>query len=229
MARFVHTVELTPVARAWFERAVATGWDALSEHLGSALLPLVDGEPLTPGAHYASEDTVVTLDAWHRNGESTGRVTTTHEGTTTTCHVRLHSAAAPRALQIEGGTGDGRRTTTGTGGCTVDFERWWSGRGTAVLGRFDHAMARGTFEVARAEGDRWAVEVTVTVRGRGLFRPLAAPVLAVTRGELQREFAKALDRLAAWWNEEVPKYLALPPDELRALINTELASPPPHV
>lgn len=228
MARFRHTVTLTPVPRAWFEQAVALGWDALSEHLGSELLPLVGGEPLAPGAHYASADTVVTLDAWHRNAESSGRITTSDTDMTTTCHVRLHSAAAPRALQVEGGAGDGRRLTTGTGGFTVDFERWWSGRGTAVLGRFDHAMARGTFEVARGAGDPWVVDVTVTVRGRGLFRPLVAPVLAIARGRFRREFAAGLDRFAARWDEEVPKFLAMPPEQLRELIATEPRETEPH-
>jgi hypothetical protein len=214
MTRFHHTIALAPVPRAWFESAVATCWDALAEHLGSAPLPLVDGAPLAPGAHYANDDTVVTLDAWDRHGESAGRVTTSDGDGTTTCHVRLHSAAAPRALQLEGGAGTGRRLTTGTGGCTVDFGRWWAGGDTAILGRFDHRMARGSFEVGRAAGDGWQVDVIVTVRGRGLYRPLVAPVLAITRRRLQREFVTALDRFAAWWDEEVPTYLAMPPDEL---------------
>lgn len=226
MARFHHTITLTPVPRAWFERAVAICWDALGDHLGSAALPLVDGRPRTAGAHYAyadeDGDTAVTLDAWDRHGESAGRVTTTTPEMTTTCHVRLHSAAAPRALQVEGGMSDGGKLTTGTGGFTVDFARWWAGGGTALIGRFDHTMARGTFEVGRAEGDGWRVEVTLNVRGRGLYRPLAAPVLAVARRRLQREFVKSLDEFAARWDEEVPAYVAMSPDEWRARLDAEL-------
>ena len=222
MARFHHTIALTPVPRAWFESAVAACWDALATHLGGPALPLVDGTPLAAGAHYENDDTVVTLDAWDRHGESAGRVTTTDADMTTTCHVRLHSAAAPRALQVEGGASGGGRLTTGTGGFTVDFERWWAGGATALLGRFDHAMARGTVEVARAAGDGWHVEVTVTVRGRGLYRPLVAPALAVTRRRLQREFVKGLDRFAARWEEEAATYLAMSPDELRARLDAEL-------
>ncbi|MFI7673987.1 hypothetical protein [Actinophytocola sp. NPDC049390] len=220
MARFHHTIALTPAPRAWFESAVAICWDALTEHLGSAALPPIDGDPLAAGAHYENGETVVTLDAWDRHGESAARVTTTTPDVTTTCHVRLHSAAAPRALQIEGGAGDGGKLTTGTG--TVDFERWWTGGGTAVLGRFDHRMARGTVEVSRAAGDGWRVEVTVTVRGRGLYRPLAAPVLAVARRWIQREFVKGLDEFAARWDEEVPTYVSMSPDEWRARLDAEL-------
>jgi hypothetical protein len=222
VARFHHSFALTPVPRSWFDRAVATAFDVVTEHLGGAHLPLVDGSPLAPGAHYENDTTVITLDAWSRHGESAGRVTTTDDGATTTCHVRLHSAAAPRALQFEGGVSAGSRMTTGTGGFTVDFERWWTGRGTAVLGRFDHRVARGMFEAGRAAGDRWQVEVVVTVRGRGLFRPLVAPALAIARRRLRRAFVRELDRFAAQWDEAVPTYVAMPPDELRALVDGEL-------
>ena len=58
-------------------------------------------------AHYAGDGTTVTLGSWQRHGESAGRVTTIEQGVTTTCHVRLDSAAAPRAVQVAGGTGDG--------------------------------------------------------------------------------------------------------------------------
>jgi hypothetical protein len=224
MASFTHTLVLTPVPRAWFDRAVATGWEVLSEHLGSATLPLVEGRPLTTGAHYASDDTTVTLDSWQRHGESAGRVTVTEDGTITTCHVRLSSAATPRAVQVEGGASDGGRWASGTGGFTVDLERWWTGRGTAVAGRFDHRVAIGTFEIGRATADPWQVEVTVRVRGRGVFRPLAAPALAIAHKRIQRGFADALDRFAVRWADEVPRYTAMPPDELRALLTAELAA-----
>ncbi|MDQ3787268.1 MAG: hypothetical protein M3422_08500 [Actinomycetota bacterium] len=222
MARFHHTIAITPVPRAWFESAVATCWDALTEHLGSAALPLVGGNPLTASAHYENDGTVVTLDAWDRHGESAGRVTTTTPENTTTCHVRLHSATAPRALQLEGGAGDGGKLTTFTGGCTVDFPRWWTGGGTAVLGRFDHKMVRGTFEVSRAEGDRWRVEVTVNARGRGLYRPLIGPALAVAHRWVQRAFVTGLNEFAARWDQEVPTYVAMSPEEWRARLDAEL-------
>ena len=61
------------------------------------------------------------------------------------------------------------------------------------------------------------------VRGRGVSRPLAAPVLAIASTRVQRAFADALDRFAARWDEEVPKYTDMPPSALRALIAAELA------
>lgn len=223
MAHFSHTLVLTPVPRAWFDRLAGHLWDAVTEHLGSARLPLVVGEPLTEGAHYAGDGTTVTLGSWQRHGESSGWVTSTEQGVTTTCHVRLDSAAAPRAVQVAGGTEGGGRLASGSGGFTVDLERWWTGRGAAINGRFDHRLVRGTFEVGRAATDPWRVEVTVRVRGRGLFRPLAAPALAIGRTRLQHAFASALDRFAVRWDEEVPKYTDLPPSALRALIAAELA------
>lgn len=108
-----------------------------------------------------------------------------------------------------------------TGSVTADLGRWWAG-GTAAAGRFDHPMGRVEFEVGRVAGERWHVEVTVTVRGRGVWRPLFAPALLVGRRVVRREFATALARFAERWDAEVPRYLALSPDELRTRIDAEL-------
>jgi hypothetical protein len=223
MARFRHTVDLTPVPRPWFDKAVAAAWDAVAEHLGGPRLPLVDGDPLTPGAHYERDATVVTLDAWDRDAETAGRVTVTDEYATSTCHVRLHSATAPRALALEGGAGTGRRATTVTGALTADLERWWACRDPAVRGRFAHAAVRGSFTAGLERGDPWRVRVTVTVHARGRYLPVAGPALLLGRTWLRREFARALAGFAARWDAEVPAYLAASPDEVRALVAAELA------
>jgi hypothetical protein len=223
MARFHRTLDLAPVPRAWFESTVSTCWDALTEHLGGPDLPLADGEPLSPGARYEHDGTIVVLGSWARDGESAARVSVVADGSAGTCHLRLDSPAAPRTLTVEGGGGDGRTRSTVTGGGSVDFERWWSGRGPAARGRLRHAIARVECVAGLEPGDRWRVTVGVRVHGRGLYRLLVAPGLLVGGFWLRREFARVLDDVAARWNAGVPGFVALSPDEVRALVTAELA------
>lgn len=224
MARFHRTLDLAPVPRTWFDSTVSICWDTITEHLGGPALPLVDGRPLAPRAHYELDDTVVTLDSWERDGESAGRVSVIEAGTTSTCHVRLRSAAAPRTLDLEGGSGDGTGKGTVTGTLSADFERWWSHDGPAIRGRLRHAMARADYVVGLLPGDGWRVTIAVRVHGRRLYRLLVGPGLLLGGFWLRREFAKALDAFAVRWNDEVPKLVAMSPDEVRALITTELAT-----
>jgi hypothetical protein len=218
MARLQHSVVVVPVARAWFEQAVAVGWDALDERLGAA-------------TGFSSDDGTfrATVDEWHRHADSAGRVTIVEDGATTTCHLRLRSAAAPRTLDLEGGAGDGRWMTTFTLRLHADLERWWtaaaqSGTRPVIEGRLRHALglARVAVTPAPEPGGRWRLDVTVTVRGRHVFRPLAAVVLFFARKPVRRKFADGLDRFAGQWNDEMPELLEKTPQQLSELIADEL-------
>jgi hypothetical protein len=214
MARLHHSVVVVPVPRDWFEQAVAVGWDVLDERLGSA-------------TGFSSDDGTLqaTVDEWHRHADSAGRVTIVEDGTTTTCHIRLRSATAPRTLDLEGGVGDGRRMTTFTMRLHADLQRWWTAAAQpAIEGRLRHALGlvRVAVTPAPEPGGLWRLDVAVTVRGRYVLRPLAAVTLFFARRPVQREFADGLDRFAGQWNDEVPGLLEKTPEQLRELITAEL-------
>ncbi|MGJ3561251.1 hypothetical protein ACR6C2_35245 [Streptomyces sp. INA 01156] len=57
--------------------------------------------------------------------------------------------------------------------------------------------------------------VTVRIRGRRLFRPVAALALGLGRRRLQRALTDALENLATHWNTEVPRLTAMGRDDIR--------------
>ncbi|MEU6402397.1 hypothetical protein [Streptomyces sp. NPDC046985] len=113
------------------------------------------------------------------------------------------------------------------GSARLRLDDWWAaadaGRATRLspaTARVDHRWARATARAApRPSHDGaavgWEVRVTVSLRGRGLARPLAAVLLGVAGRWIRRSFVRALDDLAANWNTEVPSLLAMGEDELR--------------
>ncbi|MGB3443146.1 MAG: hypothetical protein WBA97_30775 [Actinophytocola sp.] len=219
MARLRHTVEVVPVPRTWFEHTVAIGWDALDQRFSG------------PGTNYASADGTLqaAVDAWHRHTDTEGRIKVTDEHGTSTCRVLLRSAAAPRTLDLEGGTGTGRRMSAFTGRLHADFERWWAaaaraGGRPAVEGRMRHTvgLARFTVTPAPAPGGRWRIEVVVRLRGRHVFRPFAALALFFARTPVRRQFAAGMTTFAERWNKQMPNLLAMPQERLRELIAKEL-------
>ncbi|MGW4567669.1 hypothetical protein ACWEN3_36565, partial [Streptomyces sp. NPDC004561] len=98
-------------------------------------------------------------------------------------------------------------------------------RSAPATARVDHRWARVK---ARAvphprrdgdgNGDGWEIRVTVSVHGRGLLRPLAAVVLGVAGRWIRRSVARTLDDMAATWNAEIPRWVAMDRDDLRSAL-----------
>lgn len=237
MVRLRYVADLEPIPRGWFEHSVGLGHDTLGEYLGGPNLPLVDGEPLRPGARYATADGAVELglESWDRHAETSGWLDTADENGTLTVSVRLSSASAPRTVEanwyvraIERGMVG--RLSSMVGSLWVDLERWWTatsrtGGEPAIEGRVEHRLGLVLFAVrpAPTRGGRWRVTVTGKLRGRGVLRPLTAAALLVGRTKVRHEVATQLDAFVERWNREVPALLARRPDNLRELIATALA------
>ncbi|GAB2958467.1 hypothetical protein GCM10023080_017800 [Streptomyces pseudoechinosporeus] len=155
MARFQHTVILTPVPRRWFESCVVMLHD-LAESLedDGARLRLPDGRPLPellltegrhlqPGARYRHEsddadgepdpDAALTVLAWDRRRETALEIVTLdddpHNPTHAACALRLTSAERPREAKLSGKVraSGGRWTkyTSGSGRLHLDLGKWW--------------------------------------------------------------------------------------------------------
>jgi len=239
MARFRYAVVLEPIPRGWFDEHVGLGHDILAEYLGGEDLPLAGGEHLSPGAWYSSPDErmKITVDSWHRQGETACGMHLDEDDTLMIMSLRLVGASAPRTAEFAMDT----RTdvpyvswlTAMTSHARVDLERWWAaaardGGAPAIEGWVKPAMVRAVFAVtpAPARGGRWRVTVRANVRGRGLLAPLTALALLIFRFRVRRVFREALDKFAERWNGEVPALLATSPDELRERVMTELAKRP---
>ncbi|MGW2178400.1 hypothetical protein ACWCXX_09975 [Streptomyces sp. NPDC001732] len=80
----------------------------------------------------------------------------------------------------------------------------------------------------RADGGLWQVDVSVTVRGRWLLRPVVAVALAVVRRRARQEFGAAVERAADGWNKEIGELPALDPDEFRAELTKQAVERPPE-
>jgi hypothetical protein len=232
MARFRHTILLEPIPRAWFEQAVGLCFDTLVDYFTEL------GDPPGPDTQYEldNEATTVYLESWQRDGVTEGRSYTKADGTVTITTFRLDSPANPRTAVLDGDSRDlGRGTgwlSAMAGSLRLDLPTWWAGTerkgaAPAVTANAKHAMAHvaGTITPAPGAGGRWQVTVEVTLRGRGLLRPLVAPVVLFTRAKIARAFRTAVDEFAHRWNDEVPQLLTRQPDELRELIIAEVERP----
>ncbi|NGO43490.1 hypothetical protein [Streptomyces ureilyticus] len=153
MARFQHTVTLTPVPRRWFESCVVMLHD-LAESLeeDGARLRLPDGRHLPElfldkgrhlqrGARYHPEsdeegpdlDAALTVLAWDRRRETALEMVALddnpHKPTHMVCTLRLTSVERPREAELSGKAqasgGRWTRYTSGSGRLHLDLGAWW--------------------------------------------------------------------------------------------------------
>ncbi|MGW5969455.1 hypothetical protein [Streptomyces sp. NPDC055186] len=140
----------------------------------------------------------------------------------------LRSPDRPREAEIGGRAridGVWSALSRPTGRARLRLDDWWTATDTGRAPRSAPLRARLECGAARAElravprpdpvEDGWEVTVTVRVRGRRLFRPVAALALALARRRLQRALTDALEDLARHWNTEVPRLTAMDRDDIR--------------
>ncbi|WP_326598678.1 hypothetical protein [Streptomyces sp. NBC_01803] len=157
--------------------------------------------------------------------------------------VRLRSAERPEhvELTVDGALTrpDGRRRRlrwfTLHGG--LDLARWWDAVGGKPGGAapgappltldIRHPILRaGVTAVPRVDAadGTWRLDVVITLRGRGLARPVAAVPLLVTRRVLYRAIGQALDRLADDWRAVLLPEIDREPAEFRRRLLDELCT-----
>ncbi|MGP3732840.1 DUF6299 family protein [Streptomyces sp. GDS52] len=140
----------------------------------------------------------------------------------------LRSPDRPREAEISGQAridGVWSALSRPTGRARLRLDDWWTATDTGRAPRSAPLWARLECGAARAElravprpdpvEDRWEVTVTVRIRGRRLFRPVAALALGLGRRRLQRALTDALENLARDWNTEVPRLTAMGRDDIR--------------
>ncbi|MER5613676.1 hypothetical protein [Streptomyces sp. NPDC002215] len=210
-------------------------------------LALVKGSHLRPGARYESsgsgtgerETTVIrewrrgsaiAVEQLMRSPELSGRMS-----------VRLRGPDRPAALEIAGrvrgpeGSGSLHRLS---GRASLDLTAWWAAAALApgappVARAPAEARLRHRLGIARlylrprpAEQGLWHVDVTLSVHGRLLLRPVAAFALLLAGVPLRRGFRSSVERAAGQWNEALGQILAMSPDELRAELAGHLVTGP---
>ncbi len=248
MVALRHTLPLAPVPGPWLVDALAVLLDLAEDsraEAGRVLLPdgrevpdvrLAEGRHLRPGAVYegteeeTAETVRVTVEQWNRRRAVRLAAVVRSPDGAVTVRGALHRPDRPRRFEAEGNARLPHAwppLSRVRGRVRLLCGDWWAaGEGRAVRG----APLRASVEcgAARAElravpapdgvDGAWAVRVTVRVRGRGLYRPLAAVALLLGRRRLRRCLAEALDRFAERWNAEVPALPAMGPGELRRAV-----------
>jgi hypothetical protein len=147
----------------------------------------------------------------------------------------LKSLDHPRLVEVGGRSlfdGVPLRLSRLKGRARVQLDDWWAAadaegasRSAPVTARVDHRWARAEARAAprpRRDGDTggWEVRVTLSLRGRGLLRPLAAVALGVAGRWIRRSVARTLDDAAEQWNATVPGLVAMDREDLRAALTT---------
>ncbi|MEV0689036.1 hypothetical protein [Streptomyces sp. NPDC050388] len=142
--------------------------------------------------------------------------------------VALRSPDRPREAEIKGRAridGVWSVLSRPTGRARLRLDDWWTATDTGRAPRSAPLRARLECGAARVElravprpdpvDDGWEVTVAVRIRGRRLFRPVAALALRLGRRRLQRALTDALEDLATHWNTEVPRLTAMDRDAIR--------------
>ncbi|SEM29933.1 hypothetical protein [Nonomuraea pusilla] len=91
-------------------------------------------------------------------------------------------------------------------------------RAEAFTAALRHPLGEGVLRLspAAAPDGRWRVVVTLTVRGRGWARPVAAAALPAARRRLEDAFGKAVRRAVQEWDETVRELRGHDPREVDA-------------
>ncbi|MER7506142.1 hypothetical protein AB0L05_25185 [Nonomuraea pusilla] len=177
-----------------------------------------DGEPQDGGG----TTTEVVLRSWERHGAvSAEGETWLDDGGLATWTAHLRSPARAETVRAGGAYRGAGRWQRLSWAARLDAGRWWTategrerrgaaGRGWrrragAFTAALRHPLAEGVLRLtpAAAPDGRWRVGVTLTVRGRGWARPVAAVVLPAARRRLEDAFGKAVRRAVQEWDETV--------------------------
>ncbi|WP_406496786.1 hypothetical protein OG936_21780 [Streptomyces sp. NBC_00846] len=115
-----------------------------------------------------------------------------------------------------------------SGEASLDLAAWWAAAAVAPVtpapahapatARLEHRLGIARLHLApRPAGPgRWHVDVTLTVHGRWLLRPVAALALLLAGARMRRGFLSSVEQAAEQWNEALGRVRAMERDELRA-------------
>jgi hypothetical protein len=148
-----------------------------------------------------------------------------------TAEVSFRSAEHPGRLEVSARgalnrwTVFGRPMVWGEGSARLDWPRWWEALTTGADGpapvtaqaAFTPARATVAITPSRGEPGEWLLEISVTVTGRGIWRPLVGTALWLARGAVRRRFAEQLDEAARELRDEDFGRFPRTPEELLAL------------
>ncbi|WP_141579052.1 hypothetical protein [Actinomadura sp. WMMA1423] len=234
MARVRGSVTVSALPRQWFEGFVTEVYEmletarpadgALVTEIGAIEgVRLVGGRHLAPGARYRLDGgpdadgdwtgELVVRD-WRRDGETCVEITGSDGDGTASGALSFQSAVRPRTC-ITTGTykGSGRLRQMSWEG-RADFEQWWtqvSGggtkRGRPPLGaRLSHPLVSVKLAVVPepVDDDRWAIGVTLVIRGRSWGRPVVALAFLAGGFALRRALKEELEHFRRDWEDNVP-------------------------
>ncbi|WP_432056451.1 hypothetical protein [Streptomyces sp. bgisy022] len=182
------------------------------------------GHPEQPGH---PERVRVAVEEWNRRRALRLGITTTGPEGEITADCALRAPDRPRVAEVTGRAhllGVMPLLSRFEGRALLRFDDWWEAADTGRAPRTAPLRARLRCGAARADlratarpgpGGTWQVTVTARIRGRYLFRPVAALVLAFVHAHLRRAFTDGLESMARDWNREVPRLTAMSADALR--------------
>ncbi|MEU7381661.1 hypothetical protein AB0A91_16975 [Streptomyces sp. NPDC042207] len=170
----------------------------------------------------------ITIGEWDHRRAVHLELTVAEDDMATELDVTLKSPDRPALVEIAGRTRGGAAPRTlfeMAGRARVRLDDWWPAADSdrtppsaPVSARLDHRWVRADARVvprpSRHDG-RWDIQITVSLRGRRLLRPLAAVVLTVAARRIRRSVVRTVDDLAAQWNDRVPRLVAMNSDQLR--------------
>ncbi|MFJ2568789.1 hypothetical protein ACIO02_38795 [Streptomyces sp. NPDC087568] len=140
----------------------------------------------------------------------------------------LKSPDRPALVEIAGRTRGGAaplKLFEMAGRARLRLDDWWPAADSDRIpssapasARLDHRWVRADVRAVPRPSQhdgRWDLLITVSLRGRRLLRPLAAVVLTIAARRIRRAVVRAVDDLAAQWNDRVPRLVAMNADQLR--------------
>lgn len=181
------------------------------------------------GQETAPEERIrVTVAEWDRSRALRLDIASTGAEGEITARCALRGPDRPRDADVTGRAhleGVWAPLSRFEGRARLQLDDWWAATDTGRVPRTAPLRVRLRCGIARADlrvtpapapaDGHWQVTVTVRIRGRYLFRPVAALVLLFTRPHLRRALAEGLTDTAAHWNKEVPRLTGLTADALR--------------
>jgi hypothetical protein len=181
----------------------------------------------------SGETATIRLEEWDRRRAVRLALAIAADDGKVDLHAVLQSPDHPRLVEVGGRSrfdGVPLGLSRLKGRVRLQLDDWWAAADTEGAAHSAPATARVDHRWARAEAravpsphrdghtSGWDVRVTLSLRGRGLLRPLAAVALGVAGRWIRRSVARTLDDAAEQWNATVPGLVAMDREGMRAAL-----------